>query len=141
MLDPQLFAADLLAQGLQDTEFVIDAADLVTLARFVARDDGFAPGSWHNVVERDRLGTGEMGLGERDIHILLEQFQRLNDPSMDLVVGTELQMLQDDPQHAPVMLAVRPAHGLLHLVPTRRPAAFLLFSPLSLLLLPYHLTI
>lgn len=44
MPNPDFFALDLLAQGVQDAEFIIDAADLFGLARFVTRDDGFAPG-------------------------------------------------------------------------------------------------
>ncbi len=116
MPDPDFFTADFLAQGLQDAEFVIDAADLFGLARFVARDNGFAPGRWHDLVEGNDLRAGKMGLCQGDIDVLLEEFQSLDDGLVRFIVGAEHQVLQDDRDHASIVFAVGSAHRLLHLL-------------------------
>ena len=122
--NPDFFAADFLAQRVQDAQFVIQATDLLSLACLVLRDDGFAPAGRHDLVEGNVLDAGEMGLCQGDIDVLSEQVQRLDDGLVDFVVGAEGQVLQDDRHHAPVMFAVGAAHR--HLAPaagrwSRRP--------------------
>ena len=135
--DPDFLAPDFLAQGVQDAQFVIQATDLLGLTGIVL-GDGFAPAGRHDLVEGNGLGAGEMGLGQGDIDVLLEQFQCLDDGLVDFIVRAEGQVLQDDWHHAPVMFAVGSAHRLLYLLLIGGAASFIFFDQVAQGLFAHH---
>ena len=79
-----------------------------------------------------------MGLSEGNIDVLFEQFQGLDDGLVCLVVRAECQVFQDDWHHAPVMLAVWPAHSLLHVLLIGRAAGLVFFDQVTQGLFAHH---
>ena len=106
--DPHLLAAQLLAQGLQDANLVVDPVDpLRTVGRLL--DDDVPPLGPHDAVNRD-LGRAEklspIRLGRADLG------QRVGERLMRAVVGMEVERGEQLGHHAPVIGAVGGANRL-----------------------------
>jgi hypothetical protein len=107
---PKFFAAELVAQGLQDTHLVGEAVDpLAPLG--IGFDHGLAPVVPDDPLQRDVLldGIGANATGE----IALEERERPDERLVGGVVRAKFQGLEERRQHPAIVGAVGAAHDRL----------------------------
>ena len=101
--DPDLLAAQLLAQRLQRADLIGDPVDLGP-ALGVTLDHGGAPGGRHDAVERHRfLGRVAVQLA---VGVAADHGERIEHRPVFPVVGPECQGVENDGQHAAIVRAV-----------------------------------
>ena len=115
--DPDLLAAQPLAQRLQDADLVGDPVD-ACVAVLVPVQDGVLPGAAHHALQGDVL-VGRVGV-QLAVGILLHQRQGAEDRPVRLVVGAEVQGVQQARHHAAVVGAVGVADDRLHVLAVGR---------------------
>jgi hypothetical protein len=100
---PDFLAPKLIAQGLQDADFVGDPVDPLTSLGILFKDS-LAPEALHDAVDRHDF-FGREGLKSCP-SVTLQEIERLNDRAMVRVVRAEFQPLKDVGHRAAVMTLV-----------------------------------
>jgi len=118
-LDPNLLAAELLAQGLQGADLVGDAVD-TWAALGVALQHRVAPGRRYHAVQRYVLLCGVEAQLARGV--AGDDVQSVEHGPMCLVVGAEVERFQHQRQHAPVVRAVGIVNDRLQMSAIDRPS-------------------
>lgn len=131
---PYLLALQALTQGLQHADFVVDAVDAFD-AVLVFLNDHLAPLVAHNARDGHFI---QAEVPSRAAPIPLEDVQRLKRRLIGLVVAPKLQRIEQQRQHAPIVVAVRGAYDLVNHLAKLRSRRFEFLDQVLQGLQPHH---